>query len=92
MTRRRDAADSGGDEALQVRFSPGRPPALTSTQPKKIAKLLLKGALANGFSIELWTTRRVGSLTEQHCRIQFHRSHVARLLQELDFSCEAPPY
>lgn len=90
VMRWRDAAQSGGDEALQVRFSPGRPPTLTSRQRKKIVKLLLKGAMANGFSTELWTTRRVGSLIEQHCRIQFHRSHIARLLHELGFSCQKP--
>ena len=90
VMRWRDAAESGGDEALQVRFSPGRPAALTSTQRKKIVRLLLKGAMANGFSTELWTTRRVGTLIEQHCQVQFHRSHVARLLHELGFSCQKP--
>ena len=90
VMRWRDAADSGGEEALQVRFSPGRPAALTRSQRKKIVKLLLKGAMANGFSTELWTTRRVGSLIEEHCHVQFHRSHVARLLHELGFSCQKP--
>ena len=51
-------------------------------------KLLLKGAMANGFSTELWTTRRVGTLFKQHCGVQFHRSHVARLLHELGFTCQ----
>ena len=41
VMRWRDAAESGGEEALQVRFSLGRPPALTSRQRKKIVRLLL---------------------------------------------------
>ena len=53
-------------------------------------KLLLKGAMANGCSTELWTTRRLGTLIKQHCRVQFHRSHGARLLHELGFSCQRP--
>ena len=90
VMRWRDAAESGGVDALKVRFSPDRPPALTGRPRKKIVKLLLKGAIANGFSTELWTTRRVGSLIEQHCHVHFHRSHVARLLHELGFSCQKP--
>lgn len=90
VMRWRDVHDSGGEEALKVRFSPGRPRALTNRQRKKIVKMLRKGAMANGFSTELWTTRRVASLIEQHCEVQFHRSHVARLLHEMGFSCQKP--
>jgi transposase len=90
VMRWRDAVHSGGEEALKVRFSPGRPPALTGAQRKQIVKLLLKGAMANGFGTELWTTGRVAILIQKHCRVQFHRSHVARLLHELGFSCQKP--
>jgi len=45
VMRWRDALQSGGEEALKVRFSPGRPPALTAAQRKQIVKLLLKGAM-----------------------------------------------
>lgn len=90
VMRWRDTRENGGEEALKVRFSPGRPPALTDPQRKQIVKLLLKGAMTNGFSTELWTTGRVAILIQKHCRIQFHRSHVARLLHELGFSCQKP--
>ncbi len=90
VMRWRDARDSGGEEALKVRFSPGRPRSLTDRQRRKVVKLLLKGAMANGFSTELWTTARVARLIEQHCEVQFHRSHVARLLHEMGFSCQKP--
>jgi transposase len=90
VMRWRDALHSGGEEALKVRFSPGRPPALTAAQRKQVVKLLLKGAMANDFSTELWTTGRVAILIHKHCRVQFHRSHVARLLHELGFSCQKP--
>lgn len=83
VMRWRDALQSGGEMALKVRFSPGRPPALTAAQRKQIVKLLLKGVIANDFSTELWTTGRVAILIQKHCRVQFHRNHVARLLHEL---------
>ena len=53
-------------------------------------KLLLKGAMTNGFSTELRTAGRVVILIQKRCRVQFHRSHVARLLHELGFSCQKP--
>jgi len=90
VMRWRDALQRGGEEALKVRFSPGRPPALTASQRKRVVKLLLKGAIANDFSTELWTSGRVAILIQKHCRVQFHRSHVARLLHELGFSCQKP--
>lgn len=90
VMRWRNARNSGGEQALKVRFSSGRPRTLTDRQSRKIVKLLLRGAVANGFSTELWTTRRIASLIEQHCRVQFHRSHVARLLHEMGFSCQKP--
>src|SRR6266404_522073 len=74
VMRWRDALQSGGEEALKVRFSPGRPAALTDPQRKQIVRLLLKGAMANGFSTELWTTARVAALIQKRCRVQFHRS------------------
>ncbi len=85
-----DAHESGGKQALKVQFSPGRAATLTDRQCRKLVKVLLKGAMANGFSTELWTTRRVGSLIEQHCGVRFHRGHVARLLHDLGFSCQKP--
>jgi len=90
VMRWRDALQSGGEEALKVRFSPGRPATLTDAQRKRIVALLLKGAIANGFGTELWTTGRVATLIQKRCRVQFHRSHVARLLHELGFSCQKP--
>ncbi|MGH8291681.1 MAG: winged helix-turn-helix domain-containing protein [Steroidobacteraceae bacterium] len=90
VMRWRDALQSGGEAALKVRFSPGRPSTLTATQRGKIVKLLLKGAMANGFSTELWTSARVAVLIQKHCRVHFHRSHVTRLLHELGFSCQKP--
>ncbi len=90
VMRWRDAHESGGEQALKVQFSPGRPATLTDRQRRKIVKLLLRGAMANGFSTELWTTQRVGSLIEQRCGVKFHRGHVARLLHDLGFSCQKP--
>lgn len=90
VMRWRDSLRSGGKQALKVRFSPGRPRSLTQAQRQHLVKRLLQGAMANGFSTELWTSARVASLIEKRFRVQFHRSHVARLLHDLGFSCQKP--
>ena len=90
VMRWRDRRESGGDKALRVRPAPGRPPALSQAQRQRIIKRLMKGAMANGFSTELWTTSRVATLIHQCCRIQYHRSHAARLLHDFGFSCQKP--
>ena len=88
VMRWREARELGGEAGLRVRFSPGRPATLTQAQRKRIVRLLLKGALANGFATELWTSSRVAMLIEKYCHVQFHRGHVARLLHDLGFSCQ----
>ncbi len=90
VMRWREARERGGIEALKVRPTPGRPAALSQVQRQRIIKRLLKGAMANGFATELWTTSRVATLIQQCCRIQYHRSHAARLLHEFGFSCQKP--
>ena len=90
VMRWRDTRQRGGDQALKVRATPGRPPSLSEAQRQRVIKKLVKGAMDNGFSTELWTTGRVATVIQRCCRIHFHRSHVARLLHEFGFSCQKP--
>jgi transposase len=90
VMRWRDARARGGSEALKVRSTPGRPPALSKAQRQRIINKLLKGSMAHGYGTELWTTSRVAAVIHQCCKVQFHRSHVARLLHDFGFSCQKP--
>lgn len=81
---------AGGKGALKVRFSPGRPATLSAARRKQLVKWLLQGAMAHGFSTELWTLQRVATLIEKRWGVRFHRSHVARLLHSLGFTCQKP--
>jgi transposase len=56
VMRCRDARRRGGNDALQVRFTLGRPLKLAAARPKKLVRLLLKGPLAQGHRTNLWTT------------------------------------
>jgi len=90
VMRWRDAREEGGAAALRVRFSPGRPPKLNARQRKRLVKLLLQGAIAQGYRTEIWTTARVAALIRKLFGVRYHRDHVGRLLHALGFTHQKP--
>jgi transposase len=63
---------------------------LSQRQWKKLPKLLLKGALAWGYTTDLWTTTRIAQVMQREFNVKFHRAHVGRLLARLNWSCQKP--
>jgi transposase len=90
VMRWRDTRDAGGEEALQVRFSPGRPPKLSEREQRRLVALLLQGAQAHGYATDLWTTARVAQVIFREFRVRYHRAHVGRLLHGLGWSVQKP--
>ena len=90
VMRWRDQRQREGDGVYEVRASPGRPSRLTAPQKKRLVKLLLQGAMAQGYRTELWTTARVAEIIAREFGVKYHRDHVGRLLHGLDFSCQKP--
>jgi len=90
VMRWRDTREKGGAAGLQVRVSPGRPPKLNLRQRQRLVKLLLKGALAQGYRTDIWTTARVATLIRKTFSVRYHRDHVGRLLHGLGFSHQKP--
>jgi len=80
---------AGGLQALKGRAR-GRPSALDSEQKAELVRLLKEGALAQGFSTELWTLRRVGQLIEEKFGRRYSESQVWRILVSLGFSSQRP--
>ena len=90
VMRWRDARRRGGEQALKVRFSPGRPWKLNQRERKRLVRLLLKGSLAYGYRTNLWTTARIAELVEREFGISYHRDHIGRLLHSLGWSVQKP--
>lgn len=90
VKRWRDARSKGGQQALRVRFSPGRPPKLSRAQRRKLVLVLLKGAVASGYANQLWTTARVAEVISREFGVHYHRDHVGRLLHALGWSHQKP--
>jgi len=88
--RWRDARSERGEEGLKVRRAPGRPPRLKAADKDRLVKLLLKGAPAQGYATDVWTTPRIADLIGQRFGVRYHKDHVGRLLRELGWSHPKP--
>ncbi len=84
MLRRRGAV------GLKAKPAPGRPARLGARQLRRLPTLLRKGALAWGYTTDLWTTSRIAEVIRRTFGVRFHRAHVGRLLARLDWSCQKP--
>lgn len=82
--------DQGGPEALKPKPASGRPCRLTARQKRRLEGYLLKGAVAQGYRTELWTTQRIAELIQRRFGILYHRDHVGRLLHQLGWSHQKP--
>lgn len=90
VMRWRDARRRGGEQALKVRFSPGRRWKLNQGERKRLVRLLLKGSLTYGYRTNLWTTARIAELVERELGISYHRDHIGRLMHSLGWSVQKP--
>lgn len=66
----------------------GVPPALGAAERKRLGKLLLQGAIANGFATELWTLQRIAAVIERAFGVAYCKTNVWLLLKALGFSCQ----
>ncbi len=83
VLRWQQAWKRGGEQALRVRSSPGRPQKLKTGQRRKLLGLLRKGARSNGYSTGLWTTARIAQIIHLHFSVTYHRDHIGRLMRSL---------
>jgi transposase len=90
VMRWRDARKAGGDKALKVKASPGRPTKLTPEQRRDLIRLLSQGAMAHGYRTELWTTGRIAEFIKKQFGVAYHRDHVGRLMGSLGWSYQKP--
>jgi len=90
VMRWRDAVQRHGSAGLAVRFSPGRPPKLRAGERRRLVKILLKGAPAQGYTTDVWTTSRIATVIRKTFRVQYHPDHVGRLLHQLAWTHQKP--
>ena len=82
--------EAEGIHSLRARPHTGRPTDLSREQKELIPDLLSHGAEAYGFRGDVWTCRKFKRVIEWEFGISYHRSHIARLLQELRWTPQQP--
>ncbi|MGI0066812.1 MAG: winged helix-turn-helix domain-containing protein [Thermoplasmata archaeon] len=84
------ALDEGGPTALRAVPRSGRPTLVPRERLATLPDLLVKGALAYGFSTDLWTIPRILQVTETEWGVRYTDSAMWRLLQRYGLSWQRP--
>jgi len=79
-----------GKESLRARPHTGRPPELSNLEKRQIPDFLSHGSEAYGFCGDVWTCLRVRKVIQREFGVSYHKSHVARLLKELNWTPQRP--
>lgn len=90
VMRWRDERRAHGSDGLKAKPAPGRPPRLSPRQKARLTARLARGAMANGWRTELWTTARIAELIERSFGVHYHRDHIGRLMASLGWSHQKP--
>lgn len=69
-------------ESILAKPIPGRPPRLSIEQLEELNSFLRQGAVAHGWSTNIWTCPRVTEIIQRHFGVTFHPDHVLRIVTE----------
>lgn len=79
-----------GIKGILSKKATGRPRKLTDQQLKIINGILLRGPRAQGYSNDLWTSRRILKLIKDLTDIEYHYNHIPRLLRKMGWTPQRP--
>jgi len=74
----------------RVKAAPGAWLFSLRARLQRLHKLLLDGASKAGFSSNLWTCARVAQVIREWFEVEYHPSHVWKILRKLGWSCQKP--
>jgi transposase len=79
-----------GIKGLAKAPSVGRKRSIGPSEQKWLSNTLLKGAIACGYSTDLWTLDRIINTIKNKTGVVYSESGAWRLLRKLGFSCQKP--
>jgi transposase len=86
----KNALEEGGPAALRAIPRPGRPPLVPRERLAALPELLAKGALAYGFSTDLWTIPRIVKVAETQWGVRYSETALWRILKRNGLSWQRP--
>ena len=75
-----------GISGLETNKSPGRPPKLTKTQKKELAKIIDKGPAEAGFPSNCWRSPMIQHLIYEKYGVFYCVHYISQLLKNMGFS------
>lgn len=90
VSRWKAALSRHGEKGLASKPHPGRKPRLGRAQKRRLASMLVRGAVAAGYPNDLWTCQRVTDLIGRTFGVSFHPDHVWKILRSLGFTSQKP--
>lgn len=90
VPRWRKAYRRGGDSALKAKPHPGRPAKLSRRAFRRLPEVLKRGALAHGFSTDLWTQKRIATVIRRQFGVRYNFRYVWYLMRKLNWTCQKP--
>src|SRR5262245_21662415 len=79
-----------GSDGLAAKPVPGRPPRLSRTQEKIIARWLNDSPTDHGFPTDLWSAPRLARLIQQDGGIGFHPDYLGTWLRRRGYTPQKP--
>jgi transposase len=86
----KSALDRGGPPALRAIPRPGRPPLVAREHQAALPEILAQGALAHGFSTDLWTIPRIVKVAEARWGVRYSATAMWRMLKRHGLSWQRP--
>ena len=86
----KSALDQGGPPALRAIPRSGRPPLVSREHQAALPEMLAKGALAYGFSTDLWTIPRIVKVAESEWGVRYSETALWRMLKRHGLSWQKP--
>jgi transposase len=90
VQRWRKKVNNEGLHALARHAGTGAKSKLTAEQFEELKALLNKGALASGYLTARWNSRIVADLIRKKWNVEYSRSQVRKILNDLGFSYQKP--
>ena len=90
VQRWRKKVESEGLAALARKPGSGSEAELSPEQFDELKTILDQGAIASGYQTERWTSRIVADLIRKQWNVDYCRSNVRRILNDLGYSYQKP--
>jgi transposase len=84
------AYDEQGVDGLMEGQRTGRPSRLTELQKIMLCDILDSGPIAYGQLSGVWTAKIISQIIKDEFDVQYHSSHVWKLLQDFGFTVQSP--